>query len=132
MNVQELIEIHCVTEGEEECGWIHTHGMADHGCAELEIRKVPLFLMEEAAALLNDTAEYMIELARAGGKVVQLGETMGIGNVAFRFVKLEPIVGSENHFEVERWALSDEPMRGKCAGCDAEDCPANVAKNDLH
>jgi hypothetical protein len=36
---------------------------------------------------------------------------------ALKFVKLEPIPGSENHYFEERWALSDEPMRGACVDC---------------
>ena len=34
-------------------GWIHTHGMAERGFPEIEVRDVPDFLAESAAALLR-------------------------------------------------------------------------------
>lgn len=118
MDIQEMIIIHCVSNGEETRGWVHTHGMAEHGCPELEIRGVPLFLMDAAGALLNDIAEYMIESAQAG-KPVQLGHVLSNteGRAALSLVKLPPIANNENHYEVERWTLSDEPMRNLCCEC---------------
>lgn len=117
-DIEELIHIHIVSTGNAEMGWIHTHGMNKLGCPELEMRGIPLYLMEPAAGLLNHIAEYMIEQQKLGKRPVQLGHTMAVSRrTAFRFVKLAPIEGSENHYVEERWALSDEPMRGRCVEC---------------
>jgi len=118
MDIQEMIIIHCVSNGETTRGWVHTHGMADHGCPELEIRGVPLFLMDAAGALLNDIAEYMIECADKG-QPVQLGHVLSNtdGRAALSLVKLPPLSDEEGHYAVERWTLSDEPMRGLCCEC---------------
>lgn len=116
--IDDSIHIHIVSTGAAEMGWIHTHGMTKYGCPELEIRNVPLFLMEPASGLLNHVADYIIEQHREGKNPVKLGQTMAVSRrTAMRFVKLAPIPGSENHFLEERWALSDEPMRGACADC---------------
>lgn len=116
--IEDSIQIHIVSTGVAEMGWIHTHGMSKFGCPELEMRGIPLYLMEPAASLLNHVADYMIEQRRAGTRPVQLGHTMAVSRrTAFRFVKLDPIEGSENHYVEERWALSDEPMRGRCVEC---------------
>lgn len=117
------IQLHAVTNGADQSGWIHTHGMDKLGCPDLEIRGVPLFLVEPAAMLLNKVVQYMVDLVRNGGEQVQLGHTMSAGPLSiFRFVKLEPIPGDEEHFEHERWALSDEPMRGMCDDCVGAAC----------
>jgi hypothetical protein len=42
-------------------GWIHTHGMADRGYPELEVRGVPDFLAEPAAAPITCLYNYMID-----------------------------------------------------------------------
>ena len=120
-DIEDPIEIHIVSTGVAEMGWIHTHGMDKYGCPDLEIRGVPLFLMEPAAGLLNHIADYIIEQQRAGKNPVKLGHTMAVSRrTALKFVKLDPIAGSENHFREERWALSDEPMRGACIDCGEE------------
>lgn len=117
-DIEDSIQIHIVSTGVAEMGWIHTHGMTKFGCPELEMRAVPLYLMEPAAGLLNHVADYMIEQHQSGKTPVKLGHTMAVSRrTAFRFVKLAPIEGSENHYLEERWALSDEPMRGACADC---------------
>ena len=125
--VMTVVELHLVTNGRHgQKGWIHTHGMDKLGCAELEIRNVPLFLAVEAGELLNHVAQYLIDQKRGGGPAVHLGQTMSTGQYStFRFVKLPPIVGSEHHFQSERWALSDEPMQAHCdceCKCECGDC----------
>jgi len=117
-NIQKHIELHAVTNGADQTGWIHTHGMHKLGCPDLEIRGVPLFLVSEAASLLNHVARYIVEQSRSGDHVVQLGHVMSASpSSIFRFVKLDPIQGDEEHFQHERWALSDEPMRNMCDDC---------------
>lgn len=117
-DIQEAIQLHVISEGEGQCGWVHTHGMAALGCAELEIRGVPLFLIDQAAQLLNKVAQYIVDRHRSGGPPVMLGQTMSTGEMSlFKFVKLDPISGEEDHYESERWALSDEPMRATCERC---------------
>lgn len=131
-DIREHIHLHAVTNGAEQIGWIHTHGMEQFDCPDLEIRGVPLFFMEPAVSLLNHVAQFMAGRARNKETLVKLGETMSTGpHSAFRFVKLDPIVGDEEHFTHERWALSDEPMRDMCDSCmeaacsggsDCDDC----------
>lgn len=117
-DIQEHITLHAVTNGTDQTGWIHTHGMDKLGCPDLEIRGVPLFFVSEAATLLNHVAAYMVALARSGKDEIRLGQTMSTApSSTFRFIKLDPISGDEDHFEHERWALSDDPMRGLCDDC---------------
>lgn len=112
--IMEKVQIHLVTDGEAQLGWIHTHGMEEWGLPNLEIRGLPLFLGPAATSLLNHVASYMVGL-KAEGRRVELGERMGTGPMEiFQFVELPPIKGDEAHFEHPRWALSDEPMRAVC------------------
>ena len=121
-NEQELnFSVHVVTEGTDEKGWIHTHGLCDYGCPEIEMRGVPLFLMEPAAGLMEHIALYVLEQKTLGGRTVKLGDTMRVSQRAVvRFVKAPPIASSENHYEVERWTLSDDPMVNQCFDCGTE------------
>ena len=112
--ILEKIQIHLVTDGEAQLGWIHTHGMEEWDLPNLEIRGIPLFLGPAATSLLNHVASYMVGL-QAEDRRVQLGERMQTGPMEiFQFVELPPIKGDEAHFEHTRWALSDEPMRTMC------------------
>jgi hypothetical protein len=107
--VQEKVLIDWVISGSETKGWIHTHGMDKFGLPELEIRSVPSFLAEPAAALLRHVSDYM----RKPGVTVRVGETMETSpRTRFRFVKSAPILGEEHHYIVERWQiveLDDQP-----------------------
>ena len=59
-------------------GWIHTHGMAERGYPEVEVRGVPDFLAESAAELIRHVCDYMLdEMVR-----IKPGETMEIGQEA--------------------------------------------------
>ncbi len=92
-------------------GWVHTHGLADLGLPELEIRGVPDFLAEDAARLLKLVARYMKT------NRVKLGETMATSpRTAFRFVKAAPIPGNEDHYEDERWQIVDVETACECCG----------------
>lgn len=118
INIVEHIELHIVTDGQG--GWAHTHGMDKFGCADLEVRGIPLFLAEQVADLLNHVAQYIVYMKHESGKPVLLGDVVSMGpHSTFRLVKLDPIHGSEEHFIHERWALSDEPMRGRCSVCES-------------
>lgn len=114
MDVTKLIAIHIVSD---DRGWVHTHGMDKLGLPELEIRGVPLYFAGLAVGLLNHVAQYMYDGKNGVGsaKPVELNQVMSVDAMStFKFVKLPPMEGDEAHFEVERWALSDEPMRGMC------------------
>jgi hypothetical protein len=107
--------VHVVTDGAEEMGWVHTHGMAKFNMPELEIRKLPLFMALAAVCLLNTITDYMLN----SGKQVVLGQSLCFSRMCIvGFEKLQPIGGSENHFETERWALVDPPeVHGMCSRC---------------
>ena len=101
-NNERTHEIDWVIDGEHTRGWLHTHGLCEHGLPELEVRNIPAFLAEAAARLLNDVADYMLK----SGNTVRVGETMSLSKrTRFRLVKADPIPGSENHYAVERWQL---------------------------
>lgn len=125
VDVQEEIDVHVVTDGPDTVGWVHTHGMNKFGLPELEIRNVPLMLSPFACGLLNEVAFYMInEEAK-----IKIGETMQCGPSAFRFEKLEPIASSMNHYEHERWTLTDV-LRGECVECSCSNCRAKREDED--
>ena len=102
IDVQHSIEID-LTRDHKNMGWIHTHGMDKFNLPELEIREVPLILGQGAGAILNAVASYMIN----SGRTVKLGQTYQAKGelIPIEFTKLKPIVGTEDHYQVERWAL---------------------------
>ena len=120
-DVRNLIHIHMITstiEHSPQRGWVHTHGMAALELPELEIRGVPLILMYDAASLLNHVAQYMLDGKRGlhGARPVKLHEKMGVGHSRIvYFDKLPPVVGDEDHFKDERWALTDAAMGTACS-----------------
>lgn len=108
----EPIQFHFVTSGEGTKGWIHSHGMDQHGLPELEVRDVPGFLAESAASILRHVCNYMIE----SGNEVRLGEVIATSDrTHFRFVKPQPIPGEESHYEYERWQIFE--VDNRCDGC---------------
>lgn len=117
--IQKLITVDAVVDGELTRGWVHTHGMDKLGLPELEIRNVtPNCLLVEASKLLNFVAQYVA----SAPKKVELGDTMSFGpNPAecFRFAKLPPIPGEEEHYRVERWTLVDIEQACLCGECAA-------------
>lgn len=102
-----------VDKNDHAMGWIHTHGMDQLGYPELEIREVPLFMGRAAATIINGAADYMVNY----GRVIKLGEKLQLEELCIlEFAKLDPIPGSEHHYEVERWALvTPEFMRHQCS-----------------
>jgi hypothetical protein len=98
------VKIQWVPDGKATKGWIHTHGMDQHGLPELEMRDIPNFLGEYAADLLEQVCDYMLE----SGMTIRLGETMAISSrTQFRFVLPVPIPGHEDHYATERWQIVD-------------------------
>jgi len=110
----ERIQIHWITSGENTKGWMHTHGMDQHGLPELEVRGVPGFLAESAASLLRNACDYML----TSGREVHLGEVMATSErTRFRFVKSQPIPGEEEHYAVERWQIVEVDVPCEEYGC---------------
>jgi hypothetical protein len=100
-----------VTDGDATRGWVHTHGMANLGLPELEIRHVPSFLNEGAVMLLRDICDYMLE----SGNAVRPDETMETSpHTMFRFVRAKPIAGAEDHYEAERLLITEVDRACKC------------------
>jgi hypothetical protein len=95
-------------------GWIHTHGMAEHGYPEVEVRDVPNFLAESAVELVRHVCDYMLD----SGVRIEPGETMALSpRTRFRLVAAEPSPGEEGHYDVE--CLRIEGMDQEC---DCEFC----------
>ena len=110
------IDIHCVSSGEPTKGWVHTHGMAEYGLPELEIRDVPVFLCTPAGVLLRKVCDYMLD----SGETVLLGDHMAFDkHTVFSFRNATPIPGEEAHFDVERWELTEAPGLCPCDECQA-------------
>ena len=130
VDVMEAIQNHAVTTGEKTLGWVHTHGMRVYGLPELEIRDVPMMLVPAASMLLNEVADYMLN----EDVVVKVGERMRLGPVVVEFSKLDPIKGGEEHYEVERWTLTDPEGEGE-ARCECDNCPLeseDPERNQFH
>jgi Domain of unknown function (DUF4261) len=97
-------------------GWIHTHGMAERGYPEVEVRGVPDFLAESAAGLIRDVCDYMLD------EVVRIkpGETMETSTeTRFQLIKPEPLAGEEDHYSVERLQIVD--VEHICEHCGQSD-----------
>jgi hypothetical protein len=94
-------------------GWSHTHGMAARGYPEVEVRGVPDFLAESAAALIQRVCNYMLEQAVC----IKPGETMATSpRTRFRLIKAEPFPGAEDHYTVERLQIVDVEHVCECCG----------------
>lgn len=94
-------------------GWIHTHGMAERGYPEVEVRHVPDFLAEPAADMIRHVCDYMLD----SGTRIRPGETMETSpRTTFRLVKAEPLPGQECHFDVERLLIVDVEHSCECCG----------------
>lgn len=94
-------------------GWIHTHGMAERGFPELEVRHVPDFLAEPAASLLKHVCDYMLDTCTR----IKPGEVMETSpRTRFRMIKGEPLSGEENHYTAERLLLVDVEHTCECCG----------------
>lgn len=131
LDIRTRMQIHMVTDGPHS-GWVHTHGLAELGLPELELRAVPLLFGASAGRLLNHVAQYLYDGKHGidGAGPVTLGQTMATEPYCrFKFVKLAPLPGDEEHFRVERWSLSDEPMSGFC---DDPECKAHEKSGTVH
>ena len=93
-------------------GWIHTHGMAERGYPDVEVRGVPDFLAEEAAELIGTVCSY------------KPGETMATSpRTRFRLIKPEPFPCAEDHYAVERLQIVD--VEHVCECCGLRECQRN-------
>ena len=94
-------------------GWIHTHGMAERGYPEVEVRGVPDFLAESAAGLIRHVCNYMLDEEVR----IKPGETMETSpRTRFRLIKAEPLPGEEDHYLVERLQIVDVEQVCDCCG----------------
>jgi hypothetical protein len=94
-------------------GWIHTHGLAERGYPEIEVRGVPDFLAESAAGLIRHVADYMLDEEVR----IKPGETMETSpRTRFRLTKSEAIPGDEDHYAVERLQIVDVEQVCDCCG----------------
>ncbi len=118
------IALHLVTEGPGK-GWLHTHGLAAHGKPELEMRNVPLFLGQAAAAVLNDLADYLLNDAAAP---LVAGELVKYGDSSIRVVAGRPDADAgydPSHYEDGvRLVVEDPPD----TGCACEECAKELAR----
>jgi hypothetical protein len=94
-------------------GWIHTHGMAVRGYPEIEVRGVPDFLAESAAALIRHVCDYMLD----EGVRIKPGETMETSpRTRFRLINADPLLGHEDHYTDERLQIVDVEHLCECCG----------------
>jgi hypothetical protein len=101
-------------------GWIHTHGMAERGYPDVEVRGVPDFLAEEAAELIGTVCSYMLDKAVC----IKPGETMATSpRTRFRLIKPEPFPCAEDHYAVERLQIVD--VEHVCECCGLRECQRN-------
>ncbi len=105
-----VITLYIVSDGPAK-GCAFTTNMENFDLPNIEIRNVPLFLIEGAFDVLNATAEYLLNTTDE----VKLGQTLGLSDrCAVRFEKLDPVEGSPPE---GRWTLTELPM-----ACGQEDC----------
>jgi hypothetical protein len=98
-----------------EDGWLHSHGMADHGMPELEMRGIPAFLADQAADLLRQACRRMIESGRPG----RPGDTLVLSpRVRLRLVEARPEPG-DDHAPVRRLEVVDAGTACGCCGMPA-------------
>jgi len=98
------IDVHHILGGPTH-GWVHTHGLAQLGLPELEIRGVPAFLGAAASRLLVEVANHLAEgkdTAEAG-VLIQLDK-----QPAIRLDALGPTDDYDaDHFQAVRFCLMD-------------------------
>jgi hypothetical protein len=118
------IELHYITDGPAR-GWVHTHGLAEHGKPELEIRNVPGFLSAAACDVLNDFSGYLLNEATTpllAGQLVSLGPHSILVAVAHP----DESAGYErSHYDgCVRLTLIDAPS----SPCDCAECRRELAQ----
>jgi hypothetical protein len=129
----DVMYTHQVGDGPAK-GWIHTHGLANCGLPELEIRDVPLLLGKQAATLLEGIADYMLNTP---SKPVVAGHNMRLNGSMFRFTEASADDGAgydTNHYDgVTRLQLVDMEGHIPCYVCEKDqcssECPEDAAGN---
>ncbi len=120
LDARREVLLHHVTDGPAK-GWLHTHGLAEHGIPELEIRNVPLFLGPVAAALVNDVCDYLLNDAPLP---LEAGQSMSCGTSTLHFVAAQPDPAGgydAAHYRDVRLLIVDPPdTEGACEECARE------------
>ncbi len=84
---------------------------------------MPRFLMPDAARVLMDIADHMLN----SGETVRVGEEIQLGRLTQ--VRLSearlPVGGDPGHYAVERWSVLDV-ARSNCPYCKDREQPAGV------
>jgi hypothetical protein len=88
--------------------------MAALGFPEIEVRHVQAFLAEDAGRLVRHVCDYMLD----SGKRIKPGETMATSpRTTLQFVIAKPMLGHEDHYDVERLLIVEtEPVCECCGG----------------
>lgn len=123
LKVQDVVQLHAVFGPDGPFTWIHTHGLVTYGYPELEIRNLPVFMLEDGGRLLNQIGQYMLDNKVA----VKAGENMQIGERRFiHFWEPPPYPEALEHYEVERLAIVDPPgLEHRCC----EECGGRCEEN---
>jgi hypothetical protein len=119
------IKIHGVYE--DDGLWMHTHGLADHGLPELEIRGLPRFFFVEGGSLLNALADYLLNEPRPVKPFDYISLDGPRGGTLIQLVPAEvrePITG---HYDHPRLTVQDPPPE-LCCDCDICGFGDSVAK----
>lgn len=103
---------------EDGTGWLHTAGMEEYDLPNLEMRDIPLFLVESAATLMNHIAEYFHH-AKEHSIELGLGHTITVSSrTKVHLVQMDPFEGKEQMYERPFWGLvSDPSMHHVCDSC---------------
>jgi hypothetical protein len=128
IQASDVMYTHQVGDG-PACGWVHTHGLAEAGFPELEVRGVPLFLGPAAAKLLVDIADYMLN----NPKPIRAGHRMRLGLAMFGFEEgiADDATGFDsNHYDgVTR--LSVVELERAAYGCHVCDCDKSTCEGHV-
>jgi len=108
----EIMYVHMIHD-HPDGGWVHTHGLAELGFTELEIRGIhPLFLMIPAAQMLNGVADQIVN----GGKPFEVDHIIDLGGYLCQIKELDPLDDSHEGY----WTL--EPLvPPPCTCCSKKD-----------
>ncbi len=111
--IEDVIDLYAAPEGDTEKAWISTDGMEALGLPELEMREVPIILVEEAAALMVALGQ-LISNRRGGRSPICAGETIRIEGMdaGVRFQEAEPFESDRDHDQIPVWEVRGVPPDG--------------------
>jgi hypothetical protein len=122
LDPRERVKLELVTDGPAR-GWLHTHGLAELGHPELEIRGVPFFLGHAAAQVLGELVDDLVHTAT---KPLLAGQSLSIGRASYRVIEGRPDEEAgfdPGHYRDVRLTLVDLPPHP----CDCDDCAREAA-----